>query len=446
MPRTITRSVLVFARQTQVLVIATVFAACFAAAVYGEGDWPRFRGPNGAGAGVAPGVAGEWSSTSYQWRAELGGVGHGSPVVAGGKVFVTTGEPATGESELIALSAATGAEQWRRRQPGGERHLHAANSYASTTPALDDERVYLTGATPAGVYCAAYSHAGEELWRRSLGQYVSSHGFASSPVVEGGLVYVADDDKEASSILALNAKTGDTVWQAERPSGNKSAYATPVLARSDDRPVLITQSKAAGIEGMDPATGQSLWRLPDVLPARCVSSPVVVAGSLVLGACGSGGGGKHLVAVRLNGTGASEAYRMQRGVPYVPTPVVLGDLLVLWHDGGTLSAAIAETGEPLWKKRIGGKFFASPVSLGGGVVVNVSTAGEAVVVQVDATGCEVIARNDLGEPTHASPAVADGRLYLRTESKLVCISGSRTAAGQAPAGVGPQQSGGGQLK
>ncbi|MEN1678581.1 MAG: PQQ-binding-like beta-propeller repeat protein [Planctomycetota bacterium] len=424
-----------FAAERRILAASLLLVTGLVVSAGAEPEWPRFRGPDAAGEGAAPGLASEWTDASYLWQTELGGVGHGSPVLGGGKVFATTGDPATGESELVALDAATGAEEWRRRQPGGERHLHAMNSYASTTPALDDERVYLTGATPDGVYCAAYSHAGEELWRRPLGPYISSHGFACSPVVDEGIVYLADDHTQESSIIALDAATGEIAWRAERPAGDKSAYATPLLTTAGGRRVLVTQSKAAGMAGLDPATGESLWRLPEVFPARCVSSPVQAEGDggvLVLGACGGGGGGKQLVAVRLDGGTPTEAYRMRRSVPYVPTPLVIGELLVLWHDRGTLAAADAATGKVLWEERIGGKFFASPVSLGGGVVLNVSNAGEAVLARIDAAGCEVLARNDLGEPTHASPAVAGGRLYLRTESKLLCLAGTQTAAGQGP--------------
>lgn len=413
-------------------VLAALSTFAWSTVATGQGEWPRFRGPNGAGTGVAPGVASVWTTANYQWTVDLGGVGHGSPVVWGDRIFLTSGDAASGKSELVAVDARTGTVLWRREQPGGERHLHAANSYASTTPAVDVSGIYLSGATPDGFYVVGYSHEGVEKWRRAMGSYECSHGFASSPIVVAGIVCIVDDQLGESAIVALDPQTGKDVWRTSRPVSDKAAYSTPCVIDIAGKPAIVTLSKAAGIAAYDAGTGKQLWHLADVFPARCVSSPVVGDG-LVFGACGSGGGGKLMLAVPVGQAAPKqEAYRLARRVPYVPTPLIANGLMYLWHDRGTVACVKVATGETLWQERIGGNYFSSPVALGDAVLA-VSNDGEVVILAGGADGGRVIARNDLSEPSQATPAIAHGKLYVRTVSKLHCIAGVATSRSVTPA-------------
>ena len=402
----------------------------FAASAPADHNWPRFRGPNGAGRGVAQGLAEEWSTANTLWSVTLPGSGHSSPVVWQDKLFVTAHDAEAGACVLLAYEAATGKPLWERAKPAGKYPMHASNNPAATTPAVDARGVYVSRATPDEVWVDSYSHAGEHRWERSLGPFASSHGFASSPVVVDGVVCLAGDQMEESSVVGLGAHSGEIKWRMPRPGG-KAAYSTPCViemsGKQEGKNAIVVQSMAAGMAAIDISTGKELWRLPDIFPARCVSSPVASDG-LVLGACGGGGSGKQLVAVELGDSSRepSEAYRLTKSVPYVPTPLVVDDMVFLWHDRGTVACVDLQSGAKLWEQRIGGKFFSSPVCLGDAVLC-ISMEGEAVTIAVDRTECRILARNKLDQPTQATPAVAHGRLYIRTESELMCIGSVQTA-------------------
>jgi outer membrane protein assembly factor BamB len=180
-------------------------------------------------------------------------------------------------------------------------------------------------------------------------------------------------------------------------------------------------SNTAGLAALDAATGRVLWQgLAEALPERCVSSPIV-AGGLVFISSGVGGNGKYLVAARPGSEGSppTEAYRLQQSIPNVPTPVVAGDILFLWHDRGYVSCYDVSTGERHFLERVGGNFHSSPVRIGDRIFC-ASREGEMVVLAADRE-FKVLARNALDEPCHATPAVAHNRLYVRTESTLLCI-------------------------
>lgn len=383
-------------------------------------NWPRFRGPNGTGVAEPDGLPANWSEAQKLWTVTLPGIGHGSPVIWRDKIFLTAGDEKTGDFKLVALSVADGDELWHQSEAGGTYDQHDRNSYASTTPVVDAMHVYATWATPDNSWLAAYTHDGKPVWRKSLGRYESSHGFANSPMVADGVVVFCDDQLSESFIVGFDAKTGNELWRTPRPSG-KAAYATPcVVEAGGGKKAIIVNSMAAGMASLDLFTGKELWRLPDVFPARCVSSPILAEG-LLMAACGGGGSGKQLVAIEPNATNtdATERYRLTRGVPYVPTPLVADGLMYLWHDGGRVMCVEVATGKTVWQDRIGGSYGGSPI-VAGNAVVAMSMEGEAVFL---ATGREFkrLATLSLDGSTQATPAVADGKLYLRTESTLHCV-------------------------
>jgi len=236
---------------------------------------------------------------------------------------------------------------------------------------------------------------------------------------------VANDQDGPSFIVALDLKTGKTVWKcARRGVEQNTAYGTPqILERKGQPPLLLTTSFAHGISALDPKTGTMLWEAK-VFDKRSVSSPTVV-GDLVFGSCGSGGGGNFVAAVKLGGKGdvtaTHLAYTIRKAAPYVPTPLTLGDRLYLVSDDGIASAVEAATGRIIWSERIGSGFFSSPVLIDGKIYIP-STGGEMVVF---ATGDEfkVLARNPLGEGSDSTPCVDGDRLYVKTFSHLVCLGG-----------------------
>jgi outer membrane protein assembly factor BamB len=188
---------------------------------------------------------------------------------------------------------------------------------------------------------------------------------------------------------------------------------------------LIFTSHTHGVAALDPDSGRVLWELADLFDKRVVSSPVLAAG-LIVGACGSGGGGNYLVAVRPGGPEKKPevAYTVRKSAPYVPTSVCVGERLFLWSDGGIVSCVQAASGEMKWQERVGGNYFSSPVWVDGRLFC-VSTKGEVVVVDAS-DRFQVLARNPLGEVTHSTPAVAGGRMYIHTTKSLISVGG-RTA-------------------
>lgn len=404
----------------------TLLLSLAAVVAVAQETWPRFRGPNGLGrqAGASPDVA--WGEATPLWTAKLPGRGHGSPVVWRDKLFVTSGDDKNGATLLLSFDAKTGQEIWRQELAGETYSMHAFNSYGSSTPAVDGERVVISTGSTKTMHVAAFSHDGKPLWNREFAGYESSHGFGSSPILVNGLACLADDQMGDSSLIAINLATGDTAWQTPRPAG-KAAYGTPcLLGEKSSGQQIIALSTAAGVAAFDVKSGEQAWQLTDVFSQRVVGSPLI-AGNLLLATCGSGGSGKRLVAVKLPANGSEPelvyepelAYELTRGVPYVPTPIAVGELLFLWHDGGMLTCVELATGETVWRERIGGKYFASPVQVGD-AICNVSTDGELVAVAAG-RDYKLLGKQALGEPSNATPAIANQRLYVRTESKLYCF-------------------------
>jgi outer membrane protein assembly factor BamB len=384
-------------------------------------NWDRFRGPNGAGQSDATGIPSEWTAANYLWKAPLPGVGHSSPVVWGRLLFITSADVETGEQIVLNFDAITGERLWERRFDATSYSLNGHNSFASSTPALDAHRVYVLWLADGRAMLAALTHDGTEVWRRDVGPFEEDHGFGKSPVVVDDLVCVANDNEAQSAIVAFDSSSGEPRWQAPRPSG-VTAFATPcVFEPTSGRKLLLALCTASGLSAIDVATGEVAWHgLEDDLPLRCVSSPIV-AGGLIFVSCGQGGNGKLLLAARPGDSthGPKEVYRLDQNIPNVPTPVVAGDLLLLWHDRGVVSCHDAQSGRQHWRKRVGGDFHSSPVRIGERIFC-ASRGGEVVVLAADRE-FQLLARNVLDEPCHATPAVANDRLYIRTEATLVCV-------------------------
>lgn len=408
---------------------STVFlcAVAFAGAASAE-NWPRFRGPNGSGISDLKGVPNSWTINDYEWTVELPGIGHSSPVVWEKRLFVTSaGED--GKRTLFCLDADTGKELWSNSLTLAPNHLHQFNSYASGTPAVDADRVYVTFADADHYVVTAYDHAGSQVWTRDLGPCGTEHGHGVSPILFEDLLIVSNDQAKPengvappSAIIALNRMNGDVVWQHERKSRDAS-YATPIVLYLDGRPPqLVCLSGASGLCGLDLMTGEEIWTTGE-LPKRTVASPALING-LVCATCGQGGRGELLICVDPTGRGdvsqTHVRYTRNREIPYVPTAIGRGDKMYLWNDDGTFFLVDAATGKNLARQRIGGQFFASPVMIDGRLF-SVSHEGEVIVIDADSAELTLLGRNPLGDQSYASPAVANGRVYFRGFKKLACL-------------------------
>jgi outer membrane protein assembly factor BamB len=388
-------------------------------------EWPRFRGPNGSGVSTATTVPIRWTEKDYNWKVELPGVGHSSPVVWGQRIFVTSAEEKTGKRSLLCLDVRDGKTRWSHTLDGPRHGKHQDNSFASATPAVDERHVYVCWGSPRDYLVLALDHDGKEAWRTDVGLFKSGHGFGPSPIVHRGVVVVPNDQDGAGTLVGLDRETGKVRWKA--PRRGKASYATPCVYQREGRAELLFTSYEHGISSIDPETGKVNWEL-DVFDKRHVETPIgspVLAGDLVLGSCGWLGVRQEVVAVRLPADGPEgkpqEVYRIDRAAPLCTTPLVVGELLFLWSDSGMVTCADSRTGEVHWRERVPGSYYSSPVCVGQGLY-NISRDGEIVVVAA-AKRFELLARNPLGEGSHASPAVAGGRLYLRTFSHLISLGG-----------------------
>jgi outer membrane protein assembly factor BamB len=389
----------------------------------GLGAWPRFRGPNGKGEVDGVEFPLRWKAEDYRWQVKLPGMGHSSPVVMGDKIFVTTGLSDDGTQILLAFQAQDGKLLWEKHYPGRLHRLHQFNSYASSTPALDNRRIFWAWAIPEALIVVALDQTtGEELWRRELGPFVSEHGFGASPVVIGDIVVLANEQDGESFVIALSAETGEIRWKTPRRT-EKTAYSTPCLFQPPEGPPqLILASWAHGVSSLDLQTGSVLWEVP-VFRYRVVGSPYVVGGS-VIASCGEGGVGRQLAILRppeKPGAQPKIMLELKQDIPYVPTAVGYGSLAFLWSDRGVITCVDVTNSQVLWKERVGGQYFASPIRIGE-QLLNISRQGEVVIVRASER-FELLARFTIEEGTHATPAVAGDTLYIRTYSRLAALPG-----------------------
>ena len=381
-------------------------------------EWTRFRGPNGSGWSDTAGIPTKFSSDEYNWRVEIPGMGHSQAVVWGDRLFLTSSLRSGRERLVLCLDPKDGSTRWTRSIASATHRLHKQNSFASGTPAVSEEAVFIAFSSAEDFVVQALDHSGKMLWERNLGPFVSLHGHGGSPVVHGGLVVLANEQSDRggrpseSFLVALDRTDGSIRWRIPRQS-SRVTYSTPCVIRDEaGKERLVFNSFGHGMSLVDPADGKVLWS-NDCFKLRTVSSPVY-SENLLFGTCGSGGGGNYLVAVKAKD--GEEAYRIKKAASYVPTPLVRGDRLYMISDEtGIASAYVASTGEKLWQERLEGRpsFSGSPVGVENRIYA-IARSGDVYVIAAD-DSFDLLAINPLGEPSRSTPTVADGQLYLRTQ-------------------------------
>lgn len=409
-------------------ILLITFAISFSSISKGQ-QWSRYRGPNGQGISYAQNIPVKWTQKDYNWKVNLPGGGHSSPVLWDDKVFITCGDQKTDNGLLLALRVSDGKVLWQKRYSLSSYRPNSRNSYATATPAVDADHIYVLWPTPKETILAALDHDGREIWTRTFEGVYCQHGAGGSPIVFDDIVVFTHEHENStkdtpSAWIAVDRKTGRTRWQLERQTGPKTSYSTPCLySPQTDTTQLIFTSHSHGITSVNPRKGTVIWEAESVLPARVVSSPVI-AGGLLISSCGDGSRGKCLVAVNPVANGESfkpeEAYAIGSSTaPYVPTSIANEGLLFTFHDSGYVSCLRSATGEQLWREKPAGKFFGSPVWVSGKLYC-ITIEGEVVVIRA-ASNYELLAVNPLDERSHSTPAVAGGRIYLRTFSNLISI-------------------------
>ena len=382
-------------------------------------EWTRFRGPNGSGESSCTTIPITWTENEYNWKVSLPGIGHSSPVVWDEKIFLLSGDSEDATRYVLCLNAATGKPLWINKYPSPPHRIHSRNSFASSTPAVDADQVYVVWATPEETILMALDHGGHIKWTVDLGPFSSKHGFGTSPVLYKDLVILAltqEDTSAESAVIAVDRASGETRWRLPRNTSSVS-YSTPCLRQLEGGLAeVICCSDMYGIMGLDAETGRENWSI-DVFERRTVSSPILSAG-LVFGTNGSGGGGIYLAAVR-PGESPELAYKITTQAPYVPSLVARGELVFMWSEKGIVTCIRAPDGSVVWQKRVGGNFSGSPVRAGDRLYC-IEERGQVVVLAAEEKFRE-LARNPLGEPSRSTPTVAGSRMLLRTYSHLISV-------------------------
>jgi outer membrane protein assembly factor BamB len=422
------------------------------------GNWPQWRGPSGLGVSTESGLPVTWGAgENLAWSVALAGLGSSSPIVWNDRVFVTSqiglarrrdgshptlarddaalvareraiggerGNPTgvAGPIELVveSFNRADGRRLWEHRlqAEGPFPDLHEKHNLATPTPVTDGRYLYVWFGTGQ---IAALDSNGARVWMRHLGTEYSpfdvSWGHGSSPVLYKDLVILLCDHQSSSYLLALDARTGTQRWKTDRGAGRVS-FSTPLLVRGAAGDELVVNSSER-IDAYDPATGRLVWHA-DTPRQTPVPSAVFHDGVIYMT---RGYRNSPYLAIRAGGRGDVSAshvlWRAPGGGSYVSSLLYYDGLLYLTNDVGVLTCADATTGARVWQARLDGVFFASPVGADGKVYF-VSETGETIVVRAGRTP-EILARNDLGERLVASPAIAGGRIFLRSDARLFAI-------------------------
>lgn len=392
-----------------------------------NGNWPDWRGPSGQGHSDATGLPLHWSETkNIVWKTPIHDLGYSTPVVWGDQIWLTTAMRKGTILYAVCVDLNTGrvvhdVEVFRPAKP---QRIHRNNSYATPSAVVEEGFVYVHYGTH-GTACLD-SGTGKVLWRRSDLNCDHLQGPVSSPVLYEDLLIVPLEGVDVQFTVALNKKTGETVWRYDRPRDLYEgieplyllkSYHTPVIVEVDGTAQLINNG-AMLVTSHEPRSGDVLWRVlyRDDNPV----SRVVSGHGLLFINSGGSPGDAHLLAVRQGGVGditkSHVVWKITEDVPSESSPVLVGDLLYTLTDSGLLICREALTGETVWSERLVGRYGASLLYADGRIYLS-SKQGKTTVIRPGRT-FEVLAVNELDGFLGASPAVAGKSLLLRTKTHL----------------------------
>jgi outer membrane protein assembly factor BamB len=388
----------------------------------GEGAkyWPRWRGPSGQGLATGSNYVDAWSATqNVLWKTPLPGSGNSSPIVWGDRIFITTAYDGGRRLSVIAYRRADGAKLWVAFAPQGrtDSGAHYKNGHASATPATDGQRVYASFGTRG---LLAVDLNGKVVWQRDMGPMDAYHGTAGSPLLYKNRLIVYQDQYAGSFIAAYDTRTGQELWRTRR--GASVGWGTPIAVQVGDHDEIIVNSQQT-VFAYNPDNGTELWRC-NGSTYEVIPTPVVGYGMVF---CSSGRAGPTL-AIKPGGRGDVTRTHLQwtspRGSPFVPSPILVGEHLYMVNDMASIVTNLdARTGKALWQGRLGVAtregFSASPVAVDGKVFFT-NDEGETFVLRAG-PAFNLLHTNRLGERTLASPALVDGRWYIRTDENLYAI-------------------------
>lgn len=395
-------------------------------------NWPWWRGPRRDGTSLEKGLPTTWAGPTEEnpkgknirWKVPIEGKGHASPIVWEDRIFILTATDEPAERILLCLDRDSGQTLWRCAvMTAPLERKHRLNSHASSTPVTDGELVYVTFLDRDHMLVAAYDFQGNRRWLVRPGEFHSVHGYCSSGLLYKDLLILNGDHDGDGYLVALDKKTGKTVWKTPRPNHTRS-YCPPIVRNFDGRDQLVLSGSLC-VASYDPATGKQYW-IYDGPTEQYVASLVDDGEFLFMTA---GFPEFHIIAFCPDGRGKIDeskvVWRTTKGCSYVPSPIVAGDgkYFMIASDKGIASCFDTKTGKLHWRERIAPHYSASLI-LVDGLVHFLSDRGVTKVVRPGKT-FDLVAENELGEDCYASPAVSGGCLFIRSEKSLFCIGGEK---------------------
>lgn len=374
-------------------------------------DWPAWRGPTRDGM-AAPGQTPpvQWSETNnVLWKTPIPGRGHGSPTVVGNRIYLPTADRTKQTQSVLCFERATGKLVWQTEVHSGrpEAGKHQNSSAASSTIACDGSRLFINFLNGGAVHTSALDLGGKVLWQRKVCDYVTHQGFGSSPVLHESLVLISADHRGGGTIAGLDRTTGQIVWSVERPKIPN--YTSPAIVQANGRAQMVLGGCNL-ITSLDPATGKKLWEI-EGSTEECVTT----AASDGVRVFTSGGYPRnHTVAVVADGSG-TVAWQTNTRL-YVPSPIVKDGHLFAVLDAGMAICLTSDTGMEVWKERLGGDFYSSPVMVGDRIYAT-NLRGKTYVFEATPGNFKLIAENQLGDEVYATPAICGSRIYLRVAKR-----------------------------
>jgi len=381
-------------------------------------DWPQFRGPTGQGHSDEQGLPLNWSeTTNVRWKVPIPGRGWSSPVVQGDRIWLTTATDEGKSLRALSIDRNSGAilqnvEVVHLKSP---KLTNSKNSFASPTPVADGERVYVH----FGAYgTACLTQSGEIVWKTRLEYDNGQHGTGGSPIVYQDLLIISCDGSDVQFVVALDKLTGKVRWKKSREG--YQAYSTPLVVSLPGGDQVISPGALRAV-AYEPRSGKELWQVRYGEGFSNVPRPVYGEGLVFI--C-TGFQQPSMLAVRLDGKGdvtnSKVEWKLDRGVPLTPSPLLVGNELYMVSDNGIATCVDAKTGKEYWRARVGGNHSASPIYADGRIYF-LSEEGESVVI---APGQQLkhLATNQLDGRTLASMAVSGGSIFIRSETHLYRIS------------------------
>ncbi len=417
---------------------ASVFCSLLLSLTCAAENWPCWRGPSRQGTSTEKNLPQTWSATeNVKWKTPVPGEGWSSPIVWGDRVFLTATEDKGQSCRVLCFDAATGTLKWNKEVFRQETlRKESRNSYATPTPATDGKRVYAVFGSGS---IAAVDFEGNVVWTFREYRFYSRHGLGASPVLEDGMLVMpwdwsTDPDKEnadkervgwqlpwdRSFVFALDAATGKQAWKTGRGS-SRIAHISPNIWTDETGRKQVISGAGDVLQGFDLKSGERLWSAKN--EGEGVTPSVLIADGIAVQANGWGGY-ESVRAFKLAGakgdiSDSAFVWEQKKNSPKLPSMIYVAPHIYCITEGGMAWCAKADTGEVLYRERVGGTFAASPVASEGRIYIT-GENGETVVLAASPK-FEVLAKNPLGEDVQASPAVSGGRFFIRTTKSLLCI-------------------------